>query len=89
MKKFKERKELSVEAKDNLFTIVMFLLIMALLGAMIADAKHTANRDADKVHGGCHCGEEYHFYYSDSKRGCYYYKCDNGHVIRTLEFIPT
>lgn len=89
MKKIKERKGLSVEAKDSLCTIVIFLIILTLLGAMIADAKHTANRDADRVHGGCHCGEEYHFYYSDDKRGCYYYKCDNGHVIRTSEFIPT
>ena len=89
MKKIKERKGLSVEAKDSLCTIVIFLLMLSLLGAMIVDAKHTANRDTDRVHGGCHCGEEYHFYYSDGKRGCYYYKCDNGHVIRTSEFIPT
>ena len=88
MKKIKEKKGLSVEAKDTLGTIVMFLLIMALLGAMIADDKHTTNRAVDKVHNGCHCGSEYHFYYSDGGHN-YYYKCDNGHVIRTSHFIPT
>lgn len=89
MKKIEEKKGLSVEVKDNLCTIVIFLIMLSLLGAMIADAKHTANRDADKVHNGCHCGEEYHYCYSDCWGNYYYYECDNGHIIRTSEFIPT
>lgn len=87
MKKIKAKKGLSVEAKDSLCIIVTFLIMLSLLGAMYADAKNTTKREADKVHNGCHCGEEYHFYYSNGSK--YYYKCDNGHVIRTSKFIPT
>ena len=89
MKKIKRKRELSVEDKDNLCVIAIVLFAIFLLGGLIAETKYSANQAINKIRDGCHCGSEYHFYYSDTKRYYYYYKCDNGHVIRTSYFIPT